>query len=100
MVIDDVLSQHDVGFDVSPSGEPLANMRDTKKGLAASGRQESRFLDLPGHGVDPQGNGPTGRSEPRIMRGKCCAGKHLASYWLSTGGETGGGQKWGQSEVS
>ena len=68
MMIDDVLSQHDVGFDVSPSGEPLANMRDTNESLAASGRQESRFLNLPGDGVDPQGNGPTGRSEPRSMR--------------------------------
>ena len=77
MMIDDVLSQHDVGFDVSPAGEPLANMRDTKMGSHGQWQAGIALPGLPGDGVDPQGNGPTGRSEPRIMRGNCLPGNHL-----------------------
>jgi hypothetical protein len=55
MMIDDVLSQHDVGSDASPFVDRLAGMRDGESGLAANGRSESRFLDLPGDGVDSRG---------------------------------------------
>ena len=82
MMIDDALSQHDVGSDALPPGKGWHACAMGKRGLAASGRSESRFLDLPGDGIDPHGIGPTGRSEPRIMRGKCLLGKYLAA-WLA-----------------
>ncbi len=97
MVIDDVLSQHDVGFDVSPSGKPLANMRDTKMG---SRGQRQVGIALPGPAR--QRLRSTRERANRTQRAAHYAGKGLCRQALGWGRGRQCcekmGKKWGQSE--